>query len=804
MTEVPHLVCTFDSYSPEDERRRESLLLLGNGVLSVRGAATSAAGGESHYPGTYHGGTYNRLADTIEGEPVENESLVNLPNWLPLEFRTDRTDGWCAVGCAEILDYRHSLDAAEATTLREATLRSGGARFRLRERRLVSMCQPNVAALQVELTPLDWSGRIEIRSLIDGAVENAGVARHRHYDGRHLLIRRLEEVGPGILLVGAETNQSHVRIGVAARTRVSGVTVEETAVRRSDAAIAQHAFCRAEAGRSILIEKAAVILTSRDPAISEPDEAACGLIAELPDFDGLLDAHRSAWRRIWKGCRIRTEREDLGNALEFHASYLFQNTSPHTASYDTGIPSRGWQEGYHGHIFWDSVFSSEVLATRLPDVARSLLVYRYRRLDAARKAAKLCGLRGAMYPWRSAADGREVTPRFQYNPLSGRWMRDHTHRQRHVGSVIAYQAWRYFHATGDREFLSSYGATMILEIARFWASLARTGGSGRYEIHGVIGPDEYHTLDPATGEPGLRNNTFTNVMAAWTLARAAEVLRLLPDRRAGEIRESLGIGREDFALWDDITRNMRLVIRDDGVIGQFEGFDQLIEVDLDSFRKELEGRRTDWALEARGDDVNRYQVVKQADTMMLLYLLSERELADIAGRCGYRLTPEQLCRTGDYYLKRTTHESSLSDLVYAGALSRLAPASAGNLYWGALRPDGETGHSGTDEGVHLGAMAATIDVVQRHFAGMTPRLDGIEFDPAPPDDLGWIAFEFAYQSGAYEIRLDSERLELSSDPGNPSPIRVSCQGRVESLTPGSTLRLPVSCPPPGRSAGDDG
>jgi alpha,alpha-trehalase len=406
MTEVPHLVCRFDTYSPEDERRRESLLLLGNGVLSIRGAATSTVHGETHYPGTYHGGTYNRLGDIIEGEAVENESLVNLPNWLPLEFRADGTGDWCAIGRAEVLDYRHSLDAAEATTLREATLRSGMMCFRLRERRLVSMCQPNVAALQVELTPLDWSGRLEIRSVIDGAVENAGVARHRYYSGRHLLIRRMDEVGPGIVLVGAETSQSRVRIAVAARTQVRGVTDEETTVRRSDSSIAQHIFCRAEAGHAILIEKAAVILTSRDPAISEPDEAACNLASELPDFDGLLDAHRCAWRRIWKGCRIRTEREDLGNALGFHASYLFQNTSPHTASYDTGIPSRGWQEGYHGHIFWDSVFSSEVLATRLPDVARSLLIYRYNRLDAARKAAKLCGLRGAMYPWRSAGDGR--------------------------------------------------------------------------------------------------------------------------------------------------------------------------------------------------------------------------------------------------------------------------------------------------------------------------------------------------------------------------------------------------------------
>ena len=205
------------------------------------------------------------------------------------------------------------------------------------------------------------------------------------------------------------------------------------------------------------------------------------------------------------------------------------------------MPPSGWQgEEYHGQIFWDELFVFPFLLFRFPALARSLLLYRYRRLPAARQLAEEQGYRGAMFPWRSARTGREETPRFQWNLLSDHWMPDHTHLQRHIGAIVAYNVWQYVQVTGDQSFLADYGAELILEIARFWASLAQYHPDlDRYEICGVVGPDEYHTHYPEADAPGINNNTYTNVMAVWTLRQARAVLDQLPTQRRQELQDKL-------------------------------------------------------------------------------------------------------------------------------------------------------------------------------------------------------------------------------------------------------------------------
>src|SRR5690606_31627367 len=152
---------------------------------------------------------------------------------------------------------------------------------------------------------------------------------------------------------------------------------------------------------------------------------------------------------------------------------LLQVASPHCADLDAGVGARGLHgEAYRGHVFWDELFIFPLLNMRMPDITRALLMYRYRRLDAARRAARRAGYRGAMYPWQSGSDGREETPVQYFNPRSGRWIPDNTHLQRHVGAAIAYNIWQYFQVTGDVDFLADVGAEMFLEIARFFASIS--------------------------------------------------------------------------------------------------------------------------------------------------------------------------------------------------------------------------------------------------------------------------------------------------------------------------------------------
>jgi trehalose/maltose hydrolase-like predicted phosphorylase len=212
----------------------------------------------------------------------------------------------------------------------------------------------------------------------------------------------------------------------------------------------------------------------------------------------------------------------------------------------------------------------------VPEITRALLTYRYRRLGEARVAALIAGYSGAMFPWQSGSDGQEETDTLNLNPRSQRWVPDNSYLERHVGSAIAYNVWQYFQVTHDIEFLQFYGAELMLEIALFWSSIATFNSEReRYEIRGVMGPDEFHDGYPDAAAPGLNNNAYTNVMAVWVLCRAMEVLDRLSDMRRAELTTRLGISAREIARWDDISRRMYVPFHDDGIISQFEGYDIL-------------------------------------------------------------------------------------------------------------------------------------------------------------------------------------------------------------------------------------
>ena len=168
--------------------------------------------------------------------------------------------------------------------------------------------------------------------------------------------------------------------------------------------------------------------------------------------------------------------------MRLHLFHLLQTVSPNSVDLDVGVPARGLHgEAYRGHVFWDELFVLPLLNLRLPELARTLLRYRSRRLPAARRAASAAGLGGAMFPWQSGSDGREESQQLHLNPRSGRWLPDATSRQRHINIAVAFNVWQHYQATGDGYFLSSTGAGMLLEVARCLADLAREDpATGRY------------------------------------------------------------------------------------------------------------------------------------------------------------------------------------------------------------------------------------------------------------------------------------------------------------------------------------
>ena len=790
----------YGGFKPDEEKLREALCTLGNGYFATRGAGPESEDDGVHYPGTYLAGGYNRLKTEKSGKIIENEDLVNMPNWLPLSFRIEHGD-WFDLSKVDVLEYCQELDIRSGVLLRTIRFSDERGRItRLIERRFVHMRQAHLAGLETRLIAENWSGQIEFRSALDGRIVNNGVERYRDLNNLHLTALETGQPADDTVFLKMETNQSELRVALAARTQVFSegnlLSVDRRTLPETDF-VTQLFTVPIEVNGAVTVEKIVSFYTSRDPAIAECGLEARNATRSAESFNRLLQSHTQAWEHLWQRFGIELDNRGsrhenrIGMIVHLYIFHLLQCTSMNTMSMDldVGVPARGWHgEAYRGHIFWDELFIFPMINLRLPEITRELLMYRYRRLAAARQNARQAGFRGAMFPWQSGSSGREESQQVHLNPKSGRWIADNSQLQRHVNAVIAYNLYHYYQVTGDMEFMAFYGAEMMLEIARFLAGLATYNADlDRYEILGVMGPDEYHDAYPDSDRPGLNNNAYTNIMTVWVLQRAREVLDLLPEDARREVCGNLGLSAEEFRLWQDICRKMRVVFHGDGIISQFEGYEDLAEFDWQGYREKYDDiQRLDRILETEDDTPNRYKLSKQADVLMLFYLLSAEELTEIFDRLDYPFEYETIPKNIDYYLQRTSHGSTLSRVVHSWVLARSDRSRSWELFCEALQSDVSDIQGGTTpEGIHLGAMAGTVDQLQRGYPGIVTRGDVLYFNPCLPDDLSRLKLKIRYRSHFLEIEMTAEILRVSTIRGGEEPIKIGIFDKTYELPPGS-------------------
>ncbi len=796
-------ILSYEGYDPQEESLREALCALGNGRFATRGAAEEFAADGVHYPGTYIAGGYNRVESEVAGHTVSNEDLVNFPNWLPLTFRPEGGE-WVDFSRDQLLFYRQDLNMRDGVLLRRYRIHDGAGReTSVSSRRIVHMHQPQYAAVEYCITPENWSGRVYVRSLIDGSVMNRGVERYRQLNGQHLTILRKGPVAPeGVYLV-AQTTQSRIEVAVAARTRV---WVDTPALHRLDLPaksvddehiVGEEYSFPVEEDRTYTVEKVVALHTSRDRGITESGLDARLAITRSPGFEALFRTHKLAWQQLWSRCdmflftpgQLQPEFSPEQLILRLHIFHLLQTVSPNSIGRDVSVPARGLHgEAYRGHIFWDELFIFPFFTLSLPEITRSLLFYRYHRLDMARRLAAEAGYRGAMFPWQSSSDGREETQQLHLNPRSGNWDPDHSRLQRHINAAIAYNVWQYYKATEDMQFMESHGAEMLLEIARFWCSATTFNEeTGRYEIVGVMGPDEYHEKYPDREEGGLRNNAYTNVMAVWCIDRARDVLMLLRPGRRNELCAMLELTDDELERWNHIANGMTVCFHD-GVISQFQGYEQLEEFDWAGYERKYGNiERLDRILKAEGDTPDRYRVSKQADVVMLFYLLTPKELRLIFERLGYPFDDDTIERNMAYYMERTSHGSTLSKVVFSSVLDRIDRTTGFQLFRDALRSDiGDVQGGTTPEGIHLGAMAGTVDIVLRHYAGIDVTGDTINFTPRLPEQLKGLRLPIKYRGNWLHLEITQEKFLITVEENGPQPAHILVGGQLCEINPGES------------------
>lgn len=778
---------TYHDFIPGKEKHRETLLTVGNGYFATRGAMEETSARGPHYPATYMAGLYNRLISRVSDRDVENEDFVNAVNWLPITFRLGEGP-WFDPNKHEVSEIKRSLNFKNGLLERLMLVNYEGHRVKVVSSRFVSMQNPHLAAQSYSVIAEDYEGPLTLRGGIDGNLLNDGVERYKALNQHHLEMVD-QHAGHAMGYVVNRTVQSKITIATAYQleSNFEATLLPEVSEGKSFISFTGHAGKGTEMR---LVKKVAICnsIISDHPLLKAQEQ-----LTGAPTFEEMLSLSEAAWGRIWMMADIQLEGDRLAQKIfRMHLYHLFVTTSPHNVNFDFGIPARGLHgEAYRGHIFWDELYILPIYYYNFPEVAKSVLMYRYRRLPAAREYARQHGFRGAMFPWQSGSSGREETQVLHLNPVSGKWGDDYSSLQRHVSLAIAYNVWEYFHATHDKEFLIQYGAELFLDICLFWTGLAQKDPeTGRYHISGVMGPDEFHEKYPDSDKGGLRDNAYSNLMTAWALRTAYKIREIIGEEEFVRIARIIGLEEEEWKRWHDISRNLNLCINSEGIIAQYDGYFDLKELDWDYFRNKYGNvHRMDRLLKAEGMSPDEYKVAKQADTLMIFYNLYPQEVTSLLQEMGYSLPEDYIHRNLKYYLGRTSHGSTLSRIVHAKLARMVGEDQLGwQLYREALTSDYIDIQGGTTaEGIHAGVMAGTLWIALSVYAGLDLRGDVPAFHPALPAHWERIQFSFLFRNVRYHVHLSHQILEITAASVTTDKLPVFIRQQKVWLEPGLPL-----------------
>ena len=721
-----------DDISGEEIRFRETLFALGNGYIGVRG--TLEEGYRGGYPGTYIAGIY----DQGKGKAAE---IVNIPNPLCLEIYVDGKK--LSMDNMEIIEHRRVLDMKKATLSRHTVFAHAGKRYEYESLRFLSLRDMHLAVMTFCFRALDGDADVVIKRTIDGTTRNEIQAVGEPI--KHYAVTHAADAGNGKLYLEARTNDLGILIGIASAGDMGGGKLKSTTGTKcyinGESVVREFRF-NAQKGERYRVNEYISIYTSRD--VEGDVKTACldGVkSAREHGFSRLLRKHVTAWNSRWRDCDISIEGDSgAQRAIRFNIYHLLIAAPPEDL--DVSIAAKSLSgEWYKGHIFWDTeIYILPFFIYTQPKIARSLLSYRYRRLNQARTNARLGGYRGALFPWESAASGEDETPKWWRGP-DGVLIEVYTRQiQHHIVSDIAYAVATYYGVTKDHRFMLDYGAELIFETARFWASrVSYNKKLSLYEVKEVTGPDEYHK--------GVDNNSYTNYLARWNLLYAAELynkfLEMHPNRLK-KLSKKMDLSQNEVEKWRDIGNKIMFLIGKNGLIEEFQGY---------------LGKRNDIIEQWDGkgmpiyskdeEELKHTQLVKQADVILLLHLFPNDFTADIK-KMNF-----------DYYDARTTHLSSLSPCIYAILATELNDIDKAYKYFRyAVNGDLKDYFGNTELGMHAASLGGVWQLVINGFAGVRVKGDILSINPRLPRNWQSLEFKLIWRGSNISFRVSGDKVEI--------------------------------------------
>lgn len=747
----------YSDFNSENEKSRESLLTVGNGFFASRGCFCEEKASDIHYPATYMAGVYNKLPSKIQDKTIYNEDLVNCPNWLNTSFKID--DGeWLNSKTSKILDIERTLDLKKGILTGWALVEDNQGRQTMIESiRCISMADKNLAGLEYSITPLNYQGKVTIKTGLNANIINDGVIRYRELNQKHLE-KATTSFKDNIIKLEVKTTQSKINISVAAIVFAS----KEDAIPHiieSESEISLEYSADLIENQELVIYKNVAYTNSLDKVKFDPEEK----LKENFHFSKLANDSSLAWAKIWHKADIEIEGDRQSQKLaRLHIYHLMVSASNHSTDFDVSIGARGLHgEAYRGHIFWDELYIFPFYNIHFPQITKAMLMYRYRRLNTARKYASDNGFKGAMFPWQSGSSGDEETQEIHLNPESGIWGPDYSRNQRHVSLAVALNIIRYYQATDDKDFLKDYGFEILSEICRFFVSACKYSAKDfRYHTENMMGPDEFHEQFHSSG---IRDNAYTNIMLSWLLRQTMNIYF----KQNSLIKESHFVPTtKEIEKWNEISENLAININEDGIIEQFDGYFSLKELDWVKYKKNYGNiHRLDRILKAEGLNPDDFKLSKQADTLMVFYNLSDKEINETITGLGYDFPTDYKTKNFYYYASRTSHGSSLSRVVHAYLAYKWDLSDiADNLFREALISDYTDIQGGTtSEGIHAGVMASTVMHILNSYAGIDFRDKVLTIAPNLPKHWHRCRFNFSYRDIHYKMIINQDSFNLKTD-----------------------------------------
>ncbi|MGM0878209.1 MAG: glycoside hydrolase family 65 protein [Bacillota bacterium] len=755
---------TETSFQPNALGKCETIMALGNGYMGLRSSLEESYLRQTR--NTFVAGTFNRFDET------ESTELPNAADTVELEIVLNGERFSLEKGT--IQSYIRYINLKTGELVRKVVWESPKNEvYQCTFRRFTSLNNLHLAGMKVEITPLSGNAAIQVTSGINGQMTNSG-AQHFHEGEKRIFDKEF------LQLIQTTTES---KIDFIINAKHSWKKLDEKVETSPKMTIGRRKVdlsyrFEVEKDTTLIMEKISTIHTSRDKEVNNKDYQLEVLretsLAEIKNesakgYEALFAESVEKWNDYWLKADVEIESVNEFDllAIRFAAYHMLIMTPFHDSRF--GIGAKGLTgEGYKGHSFWDSeIFILPYFLYTKPEIARSLLEYRYHTIAGARKKAKDNGYQGAMYPWESAFTGEEETPEWAaVNILTGKATKVWSgFIEQHITADIAYALWNYYSVTNDVDFMDQYGSEMLFDTATFWASRVKWDEKkSAYVIYDVVGPDEY--------KEHVDNNAFTNYMAHWVIetsikhfAECKEHSKVTFER----LSKSLDLENR-FQMWKEVVDKIYLPQPGDhDLIPQDDTYLSKPIINIEKYKtaSSVQTILQDFSRE----QVNELQVSKQADIVMLLYVL-ENLFSDKVKKANL-----------SYYEAKTIHDSSLSMAVHSIVASAIKDKElAYSCFQTASVIDLGQNMISSDAGIHAASLGGIWKAIVFGFVGIRTLHGQLHITPRLPKEWKTLKLQIHWRGDQLEIKLTHEKIVITNKSMNKKEIELIVNGEKYTLT----------------------